>query len=62
VKSLEPKPPDEFAVIGREIYLRCPNGYGKTKLTNAWFDSRLKTISTVRNWRTVLKLLEMTKA
>ena len=62
VRSLEPKPPDEFAVIGREIYLRCPNGYGKTKLTNAWFDSRLKTISTVRNWRTVLKLLEMTKA
>ncbi len=60
VKSLEPKPPDEFAVICREIYLRCPNGYGKTKLTNAYFDARLKTVSTVRNWKTVLKLLELT--
>jgi uncharacterized protein (DUF1697 family) len=60
-KALEPKPPDEFVLIGREVYLRCPNGYGKTKLTNAWFDSRLKTISTVRNWKTVLKLLEMTR-
>jgi uncharacterized protein (DUF1697 family) len=30
-----------------------------TKLTNAYFDSKLKTVSTVRNWRTVLKLAEM---
>ncbi|CAG0959582.1 hypothetical protein PLCT2_00676 [Planctomycetaceae bacterium] len=60
-RSLEPKPPDEFVLSGREIYLRCPNGYGKTKLTNAWFDARLKTTSTVRNWKTVLKLLELAK-
>ena len=60
--SLEAKPPDEFALKGREIYLRCPNGYGKTKLTNAYFDARLKTVSTVRNWKTVLKLLEMARA
>jgi uncharacterized protein (DUF1697 family) len=59
-KSLEPKPPDEFALIGREIYLRCPSGFGKTKLTNVYFDARLKTVSTVRNWKTVLKLLELT--
>jgi uncharacterized protein (DUF1697 family) len=32
---------------------------GRTKLTNAYFDSKLKTVSTARNWRTVLKLLEM---
>jgi uncharacterized protein (DUF1697 family) len=49
-------------VRGREIYLRCPNGAGGTKLTNAWFDSRLATISTGRNWRTVLKLLELAQA
>jgi uncharacterized protein (DUF1697 family) len=51
--------PDAFAVVGREIYLRLPNGMGRTKLTNAYFDSKLKTVSTARNWRTVLKLLEM---
>jgi uncharacterized protein (DUF1697 family) len=49
--------PDRFVVRGREIYLHCPNGYGRSKLTNAWFDAKLKTVSTVRNWRTVLELL-----
>jgi uncharacterized protein (DUF1697 family) len=32
----------------------------RTKLTNAYFDATLGTTSTVRNWRTTLKLLEMT--
>jgi uncharacterized protein (DUF1697 family) len=49
--------PDAFAVLGQEIYLHLPNGGAKTKLTNAWFDSKLVTTSTVRNWRTVTKLL-----
>jgi uncharacterized protein (DUF1697 family) len=53
--------PDEFVVRGREIYLRLPNGVARSKLTNAWFDSKLKTISTGRNWRTVNKLLEMVR-
>jgi uncharacterized protein (DUF1697 family) len=51
--------PDAFIVRGPDIYLQLPNGVAKTKLTNAWFDSKLKTISTGRNWRTVKKLLEM---
>jgi len=61
VRSLDPNrsPPDEFAVAGREIYLRCPNGMARTKLTNAYFDSRLATVSTMRNWRTVSTLLTM---
>lgn len=61
VAELEPdrSPPDEFQVRGREIYLRCPNGMARTKLTNQYFDSRLATTTTVRNWRTVLKLLEL---
>ena len=52
-------PPDEFVVQGREVFLRFPKGMGRTKLTNAYFDSRLSTTSTVRNWRTVLTLVEM---
>jgi uncharacterized protein (DUF1697 family) len=55
-------PPDELAVRGREIYLRCPGGYGRSRLTNQYFDSRLGTVSTVRNWRTVLALLELASA
>jgi uncharacterized protein (DUF1697 family) len=51
--------PDAFEVRGREIYLHMPNGMGRTKLTNAYFDSKLLTTSTARNWATILKLAEM---
>jgi uncharacterized protein (DUF1697 family) len=63
VTALDPKrsPPDEFIVRGAEIYLHCPNGLGRTKLSNAYFDSKLETISTARNWRTVLKLLDLSE-
>jgi uncharacterized protein (DUF1697 family) len=54
-------PPDEFEVIGQEIYLCCPNGMGRSKLTNAYFDSKLSTVSSVRNWRTVGKLIELSR-
>ena len=54
--------PDRFHMVGREIYLHLPNGVARSKLTNAYFDSKLKTVSTVRNWRTVLKLLAMMSA
>jgi uncharacterized protein (DUF1697 family) len=53
--------PDEFAVVGQDIYMKLVTGAAKTKLTNAYFDSKLKTVSTMRNWRTVLKLAEMTR-
>ena len=61
VEALDPNrsSPDEFAVRGREIYLHCPNGLARSKLTNSYFDSRLSTISTMRNWKTVRKLLEL---
>ncbi len=61
VDSLDPNRsrPDAFAVRGQEIYLYLPNGVARTKLTNDYFDSKLSTMSTGRNWRTVNKLLEM---
>ena len=52
-------PPDRFIVRGREIYLRLPGGMARTRLTNAYFDSKLATTSTARNWRTVTKLFEL---
>lgn len=54
--------PDIFLVRGKEIYLQLPNGMARTKLTNAYFDSRLSTISTARNWNTVLQLHELMKS
>jgi uncharacterized protein (DUF1697 family) len=61
VDKLDPRyaPPDEFRVIGRDIYLCYPQGLGKSKLTNAYFDSRLGIISTVRNWNTVNELARL---
>ena len=51
---------DELAVVGREIYLFCPDGYGNSKLNNAFVEKRLGIRATTRNWRTVAKLVEMT--
>jgi uncharacterized protein (DUF1697 family) len=57
--DLKRSPPDELVVRGRDIYLRLPNGVAPSKLTTAYFDATLGTTSTLRNWRTVLKLLEV---
>jgi uncharacterized protein (DUF1697 family) len=61
IASLDPNrsAPDAFQVLGQEIYLHLPNGMGRSKLTNAYFDSKLSTTCTARNWATVLKLSEM---
>jgi uncharacterized protein (DUF1697 family) len=61
IAELDPdrSPPDEFVVRGRELYLHCPNGVGRSKLTAPYFDATLGTTSTQRNWRTVGKLLEL---
>src|SRR3954464_4929076 len=51
--------PDEFAVVRREVYLRTPNGYGRTKLNNTFWERKLEIDATTRNWRTVRALAEM---
>ena len=64
VKALDPLrcAPDEFQVLGRLVYLHLPDGVGRSKLTNAWFDSKLQGVVTVRNWNTVLELTRMLEA
>jgi uncharacterized protein (DUF1697 family) len=49
-----------FTLQDKEIYLHCPDGYGRTKLNNSFLESRLATVATTRNWRTVLALAELT--
>ena len=51
--------PDEFTVAGREVYVCCPNGYGRTKLNNPFFERAIGTVATTRNWNTVTKLAAM---
>ncbi len=50
---------EEFKLLDKGIYLFCPAGYGKTKLSNNFFESKLKVKATTRNWNTVNQLLEM---
>ncbi|HVF20836.1 MAG TPA: DUF1697 domain-containing protein [Mycobacteriales bacterium] len=53
--------PDELAVVGREAYVRCPDGYGRTKLNNTFLEKRLGVPATTRNWKTVVTLAEMAR-
>ncbi len=64
VAGLDPdrSPGDSYIVQGRDIYLCLPNGSADSKLTNAYFDSKLSTVCTGRNWRTVTKLREMMRS
>jgi len=48
---------EDFTISGQEIYLFCPNGYGVTRLSNTFFEKKLKVSATTRNWRTVNTLL-----
>jgi len=51
--------PDEFFIKGREVYLHCPGGYGKTKLSNSFFEKKLGVKTTTRNWNTVATLVDL---
>lgn len=61
VAALDPNrsPPDELTVVNREVFLHCPNGIGRSKLTNTWMDRALATVSTARSWNTVNALVDM---
>jgi uncharacterized protein (DUF1697 family) len=52
---------DEFSVGKEEIFLFCPNGYGRTKLNNTYFERKLGLTATTRNWKTVNALYDMAK-
>ena len=41
------------------VYLKLPHGYGRTRLNNAWFERKLGTAATSRNWRTVRALADL---
>jgi uncharacterized protein (DUF1697 family) len=51
---------DRFAVVGSQVFLHTPGGYGRSKLGNAFWERKLGTVATTRNWNTVLALADMT--
>ncbi|MGD9899957.1 MAG: DUF1697 domain-containing protein [Calditrichaceae bacterium] len=52
---------EKLVVNGNEVYLYSPNGYGKTKLSNAFLEKKLGVAATTRNWKTVHKLYELSQ-
>ncbi len=56
--------PDEFDYNEDQnaLYIHGPNGYGRTKLNNNFFEKKLKLRATTRNWNTVNKLLELVQS
>ena len=60
VAALDPRraAPEELHVRGTEIYLWCPEGFGRSKVLTG-VERALGTAMTVRNWRTVTELLRL---
>jgi uncharacterized protein (DUF1697 family) len=56
------KGPEEFHLIGEELYIHYCNGVGQSKLTNDLIQRKLQVTGTARNWNTVQKLLELTRS
>lgn len=48
--------PETVEATGRHAYIVFPDGVGRSKLTTAVIDARLRTCGTARNWNTVTKL------
>jgi uncharacterized protein (DUF1697 family) len=50
---------DEFILGDKEIYIFCPNGYGRTKFSNNYFERKLNLPATTRNWNSVVALFQI---
>ena len=44
---------DRYSIKGVNVFLYCPGGYGKTKLSNTFLEKKLGVRATTRNWKTV---------
>ena len=46
----------------KTLYLYCPSGFGRTKLSNNNIEAKLKMAATSRNWNTITKLVELSNS
>ena len=52
---------EEYFIINDCIYFFCEKGYGQAKFNMNFFEKKLKTIGTTRNYNTMLKLLSLSE-
>ena len=50
---------EKIHIDKKSIYFFCPTGYGQSKLSNNFFERKLKTSATTRNWKTMDTLLTL---
>ena len=53
--------PDKFEIEEKHVFIYCAGKYHQTKLTNNFFENKLQVGATTRNWKTVLKLQELSR-
>jgi uncharacterized protein (DUF1697 family) len=53
---------DKFCISEKEIYLYLPNGYGRTRFNNNFFEKKLGISATTRNLRSVNKLFDIAES
>ena len=52
--------PNEIFHISNDcVYFYCATGYGKAKMSNNFFERKLKVTATARNYKTMVKLLSL---
>ena len=52
-------PNEEFIITEWCIYFYCSVGYGNAKFNSNFFERKLKTTATARNYKTIVKLLSL---
>ncbi|WP_194767347.1 DUF1697 domain-containing protein [Tamlana sp. I1] len=55
-------PNEEFVITKNCIYFYSSVGYGRAKCSNNFFERKLKTTATARNYKTMVKLLDLSEA
>ena len=53
--------PEAYVIDGKRIYLHAALGAAKSKLSNNYFESKLKVKATMRNWNTTNKLIALSR-
>ena len=52
-------PNEEFSITKKGIYFYCSTGYARVKCNGNFFEKKLNVVTTSRNYRTLMKLIEL---
>jgi len=50
---------DKYELLGKNVFICCEGKYHKSKLSNNFFEKKMKVNATTRNWKTISKLWEL---